>query len=360
MLRAAQHDDRRRRVALGELGEQIEAAAAGHHEIEQDQVGRRFRDRAQRFVDARRGQHLALVLEQHPQRFAALRARRRRPGRAACAELTSSRGVRAQRQQVERRRPGPVEPAGSSSDDQRLVALRFAHGEAALLRAHDELGEHQRERVLDRGDPWHASGGRAALGAVKAHEHAQRRGAAQPRCEVLRREVDVAALRHEREAGSEQRVEARSAAARDRRSAAGCCESSSCSTSRRRSRISVAAGFEQLSEQRRDVDRFAGPAGRSSRAARGARASASMRRTSSPVRSAKRARNSGSVQRSASSSAKVLMPASGLRSSWASAAASGRSPAAVERRAAAAPPRPASAGGSGSTRSGGRAAAQAS
>jgi hypothetical protein len=67
-LGCSEDHDRRRDRLLGDLLEQGQSAAAGHDEVEQDQVRRSFGDRAQRLVDAPGGRHLAVVLEEHPQR----------------------------------------------------------------------------------------------------------------------------------------------------------------------------------------------------------------------------------------------------------------------------------------------------
>jgi hypothetical protein len=67
---AGQHDHGRRPGHALELGQQLEAAAPGHDQVEQHEVGRRRRQGAQRLVDAGGEHHLALVPQDQAQRLA--------------------------------------------------------------------------------------------------------------------------------------------------------------------------------------------------------------------------------------------------------------------------------------------------
>ena len=64
-----QHDHRRAYVAFGQLDEQVEATAAGHHEVEQHDVRCREGDLPERIVDAPGDAHVALGFQQHAQGF---------------------------------------------------------------------------------------------------------------------------------------------------------------------------------------------------------------------------------------------------------------------------------------------------
>ena len=68
--RRREHQHRRRVVALGQLAQEVDAGATGHHEIEQHGVGGTLVEQRKSRVDVARGRHVELVLEQHPQRLA--------------------------------------------------------------------------------------------------------------------------------------------------------------------------------------------------------------------------------------------------------------------------------------------------
>ena len=66
---AGKHDHGRCLGCAADLGEQVEAAAPGHHQVEQDQIGSRPAQRLQGVVDAAGDGDLAVVLEEHPERL---------------------------------------------------------------------------------------------------------------------------------------------------------------------------------------------------------------------------------------------------------------------------------------------------
>jgi hypothetical protein len=69
-LGGREDDDGRRTVRFGDCGEEVEAATAGHDEVQQDEIRRRVGDRPHPLVHAVCGDDLAVVLEKHPQRLA--------------------------------------------------------------------------------------------------------------------------------------------------------------------------------------------------------------------------------------------------------------------------------------------------
>ena len=69
LCRSRYHHHWRGDAARLQVGEQIQSARTRHHDVEQDQIRRMARDRAQRGIHVAGGCDVELLLEQHPQGF---------------------------------------------------------------------------------------------------------------------------------------------------------------------------------------------------------------------------------------------------------------------------------------------------
>ena len=249
-LGAAQHDHRRRRVLLARAPRsRSKPLRPGITRSSRIRSGGASASRRKRVVDARGGQHLALVLEQHAERFLHsglvvddqdARHARSLPARrsAGHAPRPPSEPARQRRSRSASRRPAlrstvklPCCARTTSSASTR--ASEFSTGETPGTRPAGE----------PRWGPWKRTSTRR-VGPPR-----------RPVGVVFRREVDVAPLRDEGEAGAEQRIEREAQllgiAARLRVLRVELLQHEQASLADRSRRASSSSR-----EQRRDVDRF--------------------------------------------------------------------------------------------------------